>query len=110
MTYTDSLNLIIIINGVAIPSRVLPGFIADRYTGVLNIFIPIILINGLMVFAWLGVTSITGLYAFTVVFGMVAGAFQSLFPTCIGSLSADLGRSGTRLGMAFSVLSVSALV
>ena len=37
MSYTDSLNLVIIVNGVGLPARVLPGYIADRYIGVLNV-------------------------------------------------------------------------
>ena len=110
MSYTDSLNLVIIINGVGIPARVLPGYIADKYTGVLNIFIPIIIANAILIFSWLAVSNLAGFYAFTVIYGMVAAGFQSLFPTAVGSLSTDLSKAGTRLGMAFSTISFSALV
>lgn len=110
LAYTDSLNLVIILNGVGIPARILPGLIAGRYTGVLNIFIPILFANVALLFAWLGVENIAGFYAFTVVYGIVAAGFQSLFPTAVGSLSTDLSKAGTRLGMAFSTISFSALV
>jgi hypothetical protein len=55
MSYTESLNLVIIINGVGIPTRILPGYIADHYTGALNIFIPLLFLNTIMIFSWLGV-------------------------------------------------------
>jgi MFS family permease len=110
MSYTDSLNLVIIVNGVGIPARILPGYLADRYIGVLNTFIPIIIANAILIFAWLGVSNLAGFYTFTVVYGMVAAGFQSLFPTAVGSLSMDLSKAGTRLGMAFSTISFSALV
>lgn len=37
MPYTESLNLVIIVNGVGLPARILPGFVADRFIGVLNV-------------------------------------------------------------------------
>lgn len=100
----------IIINGVGIPARILPGYLADRYTGPLNVFIPMLCGNAIMIFAWLGISNIAGFYVFTVLYGLVAAGFQSLFPTCVGSLSTDLSKAGTRLGMAFSTISFSALV
>ncbi|KIW03254.1 uncharacterized protein PV09_05475 [Verruconis gallopava] len=110
LPYTQSLNLVIILNGIGIPARILPGFIADRFAGPLNVFIPIITVNFVLLWAWLGVRNVGGFYAFTVVYGIFAAGFQSLFPTCVGSLSTDLSKAGTRLGMAFSTISFAALV
>jgi len=110
LPYTSSINLVIILNGVGVPFRILPGYIADRYTGVLNIFIMILCLNIVLLFAWLGVHSLPAFYAWTVLYGCSAAGWQSLFPTVIGSLGNDLGKAGTRLGMAFSTISFAALV
>jgi MFS family permease len=108
--YTQSVNLVIVINGVGLPARILPGFIADRYTGVLNLFVPIMMLNTLLLYCWLAVHSISSFYVWTVLYGIAAGMFQSLFPTAVTSLSDDLSKAGTRLGMAFSVIGFAALV
>jgi MFS family permease len=110
MNYVNSVNLVIIVNGVGVPARILPGYIADRFTGVLNVFLMILCMVVLLAFSWLGVSSITGLYAWTVIYGMCAAGFQSLFPTVIASLGDDITKTGTRLGMAFSVVGFAALV
>jgi MFS family permease len=103
-------NLVIVLNGVGLPARIIPGYIADRYTGVLNLFVPILAINTLLLFCWLSVHSIGSFYAWTVTYGIAAGMFQSLFPTAVTSLSDDMSKAGTRLGMAFSVIGFAALV
>jgi predicted MFS family arabinose efflux permease len=110
LSYTSSVTLVILLNGVGIPARLLPGFIADRWTGPLNIFLMITFCNIILGFSWLAVNSLTGFYIWTVFFGIVAAGWQSLFPTAIGSLGTDLSKSGTRLGMAFSTISFAALV
>ncbi|KAJ8105699.1 hypothetical protein OPT61_g10022 [Boeremia exigua] len=110
MPYTESLNLVIIINGVGLPARVLPGFIADRYIGVLNMQALALVFNVVMLWTWLSVRSVTSYYVWVVFYGLGAGAFQSLFPSVIGAYSPDITKTGTRLGMAFTVIGFSALV
>jgi MFS family permease len=110
MPYTESLNLVIIVNGVGLPARVLPGFIADRFIGVLNVQAIALVFNVIMLWTWLSVSSITGYYVWVVFYGLGAGAFQSLFPSVIGAYSPDITKTGTRLGMAFTVIGFSALV
>ncbi|KAL1654944.1 hypothetical protein SLS61_002694 [Didymella pomorum] len=84
MPYTESLNLVIILNGVGLPARVLPGFIADRFIGVLNVQAIALVFNVIMLWTWLSVNSIAGYYVWVVFYGLGAGAFQSLFPSVIG--------------------------
>jgi MFS family permease len=110
MSYTTSLNLVIILNGVGIPARVLPGFIADRYIGVLNCFILALITNVITLWCWLAVSSIPAYYAWTVCYGLSSAAFPGLFPTTIAAYSTDINKTGTRLGMAFTVIGFSALV
>jgi MFS family permease len=110
MAYTTSLNLVIILNGVGVPARVLPGYIADHYLGVLNTFWLCIMCTMVIFWAWLGVNSIPGYYAFITLYGLFSAAFQSLFPTTIAALSNDITKTGTRLGMSFTAIGFSALV
>jgi MFS family permease len=88
----------------------LPGYISDQFCGVLNTFITLLIVNMIMLWAWLGVHSIAGFYVFTVLYGISSAGFQSLFPTSIASLNDDLSKSGTRLGMGFSIIGCSALI
>jgi MFS family permease len=110
MPYDTSLNLVIILNGVGIPARVLPGFIADRFIGVLNVFIICVIGNIIVLWAWLAVDNIPAYYAWTVSYGLVGAAFPSLFSATIAAYSPDITKTGTRLGMAFTVIGMSALV
>ncbi|KAF2732259.1 MFS general substrate transporter, partial [Polyplosphaeria fusca] len=109
MSYADSLNLVIIANGVGIPARVLPGYIADHFLGVLNTTILGVACNVAILWAWLGVDSIAAFYVFAVIWGLASASFQSLFPSTIAALSNDITKTGTRLGMAFLVIGLSAL-
>jgi MFS family permease len=109
MSYIDSANLVIIFNAVGIPTRLLTGHAADRWTGPLNAIIPLIFLNGVLAFTWIGVTTVRGMYAETVFYGLAAGAFQCLFPTTITSLNSDMSKNGVRLGMAFSIFSFAGL-
>lgn len=110
MPYIESLNLVIILNGVGLPARIFPGFLADRFIGVLNMLVLSLCMNVIMLWSWLSVKSVTSFYVWVVLYGISAGAFQSLFPAVIGAYSPDIAKTGTRLGMAFTVIGLSALV
>lgn len=110
MSYTDSTNLVIIFNVIGIPARLLTGHLADRFTGPLNLIIPLLALNALLAFTWIAVTNIPGFYVETAVYGLAAGAYQCLFPTTITSLNGDLSKNGVRLGMAFSIFSFAGLL
>jgi len=110
MPYTTSLNLVIILNGVGLPARILPGFLADRFLGVLNVLILALIGNIVLLWSWLAINTIAAFYAWTVLYGMFAGAFQSLFAATIAAYSSDISKTGTRLGMAFGLWGLSALV
>jgi len=105
MSYSDSLTLIVIYNAAGIPVRLLTGWFADRFLGPLNAMVPLLLLNGILAFAWIAVRSPTDMYIWTTFFGFASGAYQCLFPTTISSLNRDLSKNGTRLGMALSIFS-----
>lgn len=85
------------------------GYVADRFLGVFNTFIPAVIINTILLYCWLAVNSIGTLYVFTCLYGLANAAFQSLFPTTVAVLTDDSSKMGTRLGMAFSLMGLAAL-
>ncbi|KAI1763684.1 MFS general substrate transporter [Hypoxylon sp. FL1150] len=108
LSYTDSLNLLLLLNGIGILGRVLPNHFADR-VGPLNIMIPTCLICGIAMLSWMAVRTPAQLYGWAVVYGIVAGGLQSLFPAGLSSLTTDLRKQGTRMGMVFTIVSFAVL-
>lgn len=61
------------------------------------------------VFAWVSVKSITAEYIWLIFLGYFGAGIQGMFPSTLASLTTDLTKSGTRIGMIFSVVSIAAL-
>lgn len=108
LPYTESINLLIVLNSMGVVGRIGPGLIAD-WIGPHNALIPIVAINSLCLFCWIAVSSKGGLYAWACIYGIVGAAIQSLFPTALSNLTTDLRMAGTRMGMVFTILSFAAL-
>ncbi|RYO91731.1 hypothetical protein DL764_008244 [Monosporascus ibericus] len=108
LSYSSASILIMVLNGVALPFRVIPAFIADRI-GVLNVIVPLTYAWCIVAFCWLAVTNTTGYYIFTCFYGIISGSFQSLIATTIANITKRLDMVGTRLGMAFSIVSFASL-
>ncbi|KAL2129356.1 hypothetical protein VTI74DRAFT_7905 [Chaetomium olivicolor] len=108
MSYTDSLNLLLVINGVGLPGRLIPNHLADRL-GAINVFVPTVGIAGICMFCWMAVKSPPGLYVWCCFYGMVGGGIQSLFPAGLSSLTTDIQKAGVRMGMAFTIVSFATL-
>jgi len=109
LPYTESINLLIVLNGVGVVGRIVPNFLADRYLGPMNSLIPVVFMTSILAFAWTGVVSRSGLYAWAVFYGMSGAAIQSLFPATLSSLTTDLRMAGTRMGMVFTIVSFAVL-
>ncbi|KAL1859019.1 hypothetical protein Daus18300_009657 [Diaporthe australafricana] len=108
LSYVDSLNLLLLLNGIGIIGRLVPNYLADRW-GPINVFVPTAVIAGVCQLTWIAVSSPPGLYAWAVFFGIAAGGIQSLFPAGLSSLTTDLRKSGTRMGMVFTIVSFATL-
>ncbi|QYS97745.1 MFS domain-containing protein [Trichoderma simmonsii] len=106
---STSFNMLMIINAIGIPGRLVPAFLADRYFGAVNMFIPTILAAAICIFAWAGVNSITGDYIWVVFFGFFGAGIQGMFPATTAGLTKDLSKAGVRIGMIFTIISVAAL-
>lgn len=98
-----------VLNGVGVVGRIIPGFLADRYSGPLNALILATIITSVASFCWIAVDSQGGLYAWTVVYGFVGGSIQGLFPATLSSLTTNLRMTGTRMGMIFTIVSFAVL-
>ncbi|KAH9904409.1 major facilitator superfamily domain-containing protein [Xylariomycetidae sp. FL2044] len=108
LSYSDASILVIILNGAGLPFRVIPPLFADRI-GPINVLIPVSFTWVIVAFCWLAVKDVPGYYAFTVFYGIASGAFQCLIPTTVASITKHLNTVGTRLGMAFSIVSFASL-
>lgn len=105
----ESITIIIILNAVGIIGRILPNHLADRLFGPLNTLLPITLINSLLCFSWIAVSSRTGLYVWAIMYGIFAAGIQGLFPATLSSLTTDMRKAGVRMGMVFTVVSFAVL-
>lgn len=105
----DSINDLLILNGIGIFGRLIPNYLADRFFGPLNTIIPFAFISGILVYCWAAVTSSGGLISFAVVYGLFAAGIQSLFPATLSSLTTDINKTGVRMGMIFTVVSFATL-
>ncbi len=108
LPYTESIDLLLVLNAMGVVGRIGPGLVAD-WIGAHNSLIPIVAINSLCLFAWMGVNSKGGLYGWACIYGIVGAAIQSLFPTALSNLTTDLRMAGTRMGMVFTMLSFATL-
>jgi MFS family permease len=108
LSYTDSLNLLLVINGVGMPGRLIPNHIADR-VGAINVLVPVTVIAGICALCWMAVKDTAGLYVWCCFYGAAAGGIQSLFPAALSSLTTDLRKAGVRMGMVFTIVSFATL-
>jgi hypothetical protein len=108
-SYTQSINLLITLNGVGVLGRIVPNFLADRFLGPLNTLIPVVLLSAALTYAWIGVSATGGLYAWTIVYGIMGAGIQGLFAPTLSSLTTNLRMQGTRMGMVFTIVSFAVL-
>jgi len=110
VSYQESINLLLTIVCMGFIFRLLPTYFADKL-GTLNVLIPFALLCGVMMLGWIGVHSVGGLFAFAAIYGSGSATIQALWPAMIGGLSKvpDLKKNGVRMGMAFTIVSISSL-
>ncbi|GBE89931.1 MFS general substrate transporter [Sparassis latifolia] len=102
-------NLLSIMNAGSVIGRVLPGLAADA-AGRYNLFLIFAFSSGLFTLVlWLTQTHFQGLIAYAAIYGFFSGAVISLTTPCIAQIS-RIEQIGTRIGMAYSILSFPSLV
>jgi len=108
MPLSSASILVIIINGVGLPFRILTPMVADRL-GNVNVIVVVSILGVIVAFTWLAVHNIPAYYAFTVAYGIAAASFQCLFPSTVSRITPRLDTIGTRLGMAFGITAIASL-
>ena len=103
------INLLIVLNAVGIPARALPAIAADKWTGMLNLVIPLSFASSILVYSWAAVVDTAGLYVFAVIYGIFAAATQALFPAVATTMTPHPNRTGTRVGMILGFVSIANL-
>ena len=98
-----------ILNAASTLGRIIPNFIAD-IVGPLNVLFPCTFIAAGLAFCWTMVHDINGLVTFAVCYGFFSGAFVSLPPATVASLSPDMKSVGTRMGMSFCLAGFGLLI
>ena len=106
---STSLTILLVMNAVGMPGRLVCGLAADRFLGPINTLTAVAFISGILFFIWARVNSLGGLYGFCVIYGFFAAGIQSLFPAACASLTSDLTKMGVRTGMCFSFVSIACL-
>ena len=109
LSQTDSFNLIILINGIGVIGRLLPPYLADRYTGPTNIMIPFVVLSSVALYCWAAIFTEAGLFVFAAFYGLFSSSVNALFPTALANLTEDKTKMGTRMGMIFSIISFATL-
>lgn len=89
--------LLVILNAASIPGRIVPSFVADLI-GPLDTFLAICALTAATTFYWVSVSNEAGNIAFAVLYGFFSGGVVSLAPVVLTTITADMGRLGTRLG------------
>ncbi|KAG9247481.1 major facilitator superfamily domain-containing protein [Calycina marina] len=109
LPYEESINLLLVLNGVGAIGRIVPNHLADRFFGPMNCIIPSVVASSFLYYCWIAVTNRAGLYGWAIVYGIVGAAIQSLFPATLSSLTTNLRMMGTRMGMVFTIVSFAVL-
>lgn len=109
MSYTQSLNLLLVLNGSGFISRLLPSLLA-RHLGTLNTFVTLLFGSSLAMFTWVAVSTTPGLYVWTIYYSLVIGGVQSVFVATVSSFTPDLQKLGSRMGIIFGFIGFGALI
>jgi MFS family permease len=104
-----SFDLLLVLNGLGVPGRLIPALISDRYVGPVNALLASSMVASVLLFCWIAVGSIEGLYAWDAMYGFFAGSIQALTLASASSFTPDMSKVGSRVGLAFVVLGISSL-
>ncbi|KAJ3454591.1 hypothetical protein MRS44_013191 [Fusarium solani] len=108
LSYEDSLNLLLILNGVSVVGRLGSNYAADLF-GTIYVFTPVAGATATVLLAWIAVKNVAGIYCWAVACGICSGGVQSLFPAALASLTADPQKLGIRIGPPIGGALISAL-
>ncbi|KAJ6180368.1 Major facilitator superfamily domain general substrate transporter [Penicillium mononematosum] len=109
-TASDSLLLLILMNGVGVPSRIASAFVADRWLGAVRTCIAVSIPCGIAILGWIGVHTHVGMFIWATVYGLLVNCAQSQLPAANAYFgSKDPEKSGARVGMITTINSIPLL-
>ena len=100
MTLEETIPILMVLNGVGVPGRLIPMYVADRYFRPTHVGLSINLITALLLFVWIAVKSTASMYGFAVV----------LFPATMADLTIDPRKTGTHFGMGFALSTFGVII
>ncbi|PKS05115.1 hypothetical protein jhhlp_008482 [Lomentospora prolificans] len=101
--------LLAIMNASSLPGRVVPSFAADKF-GVVPTFAVVCALSSASVFYWISVTNTAGNLAFSVLYGFTSGGVVALGAVVLTTVTTDMSRLGTRLGMVSVLKGIGSLI
>ncbi|KAL7950542.1 major facilitator superfamily domain-containing protein [Trichoderma barbatum] len=101
--------LVAILNAASTFGRIGPNLVAD-HIGSLNVLFPALAITTIIAYCWAAVNSTSGIIALSALYGFFSGGFVSLIPVVMMTITQDLSKLGTRLGMCFALESIGLLI
>ncbi|KAJ4310619.1 hypothetical protein N0V94_008348 [Neodidymelliopsis sp. IMI 364377] len=104
--------LISIMNAGGLIGRIIPNFIADKFTAGPVLTQALAAIScGALAAGWTYIkTSLAGLIIWVVAYGFVSGSVISLIPASAATLTQDMSRLGGRIGVLFAGNSIASLI
>ncbi|KAL2435293.1 MFS-type transporter [Exophiala dermatitidis] len=109
-SFDRAIDLLILINGLGIPGRVGPMWLADKISRPVDVLIPVNLVCAILTFASIAIKDSAGVWAFVVLYGLFGAALIGLFPAGLAHFSGDLSTAGSRIGWGFTIESFAILI
>lgn len=101
--------LVTLLNVGSVFGRIIPNYLADKL-GSVNMAIACATVSAILAYGWLGINNLAGLVVFALLYGTFSGGIVSVLPSAIITMSPDMSRVGTRMGMTFTLTGFSILV
>lgn len=101
--------MLFIINGMGIPGRIIPALVANRFFGILNTYVVLGVMAGILLYCWIAVKTYGGMIAFVVCYGLIGGGVQGTALSSLPTLTTDLSKMGVRSGMVLSIVAFACL-
>ncbi|KAK6375704.1 hypothetical protein LTS17_007526 [Exophiala oligosperma] len=105
---TLALYLAAILNAASIPGRITPSYFAGRI-GPVNTMLIFTTSCALVTFCWIAVHGAAGNVVFAVAWGFTSGGIISMPAVILASITTDMSRFGTRMGMSSVLNSIASL-
>lgn len=104
-----ALYLVAILNAASIPGRLLPAVLIP-YLGPITTMLLGAVSCSIICFSWIAVYGTAGNVVFAVMYGLTSGAFISTPAVVLASITTDMSRFGTRMGMGSLLNGVGSLI